>query len=454
MTQRKTRKTTQAAAAEVDHQPPATGLDLPITLDECLVRYAVAYTTPATIWDRVLRIPLRPGDLRHVLDRELYKAFMNHNGKLVIRPDDVVFDPTQTCPAHCVNLFRGMPIQPRPGDCGLILELLDHLMSASSKYPDEVRTNTDWLLRWIAYPLQNPGAKMATAVVMHGPQGTGKSMFWETVLRLYGEYGKVAGQTQLESKYNDWVSRSLLTVFEEVAAPSELLHAKNQLKALVTSEYLLIESKFQAVRKEKNSCNFVFLSNEARPLAIEADDRRHAVFWTAGKRTDGLYAKVAQSLHYGALEAFYHHLLGLELGDFSEHTPPPLTSAKMDLVELGLRPAERFARDWLSRSLELPLWACSTGQLYKAFQRWARMQGERTIVNQNLFTSTVAKFARHQLSRLKCAPSRGSDGAPITIWLPEGTGPQPGVTNYEFALASVAAFDAPMARFGQGSVEP
>ncbi len=454
MTERKPRKAKPVTAAAIDFEPAVgPGLDLPTTVDEALARYAMAYTTPTTIWDRELRIALRPGDLRHVLDRDLYKSFINHPAKLVIRPDDVVFDPTETCAPHCVNLFRGMPLQPKRGDCSLILELLDHLMSASSKYPEEVRANTDWVLRWIAYPLQNPGAKMSTAVVLHGPQGTGKSMFWEIVLRIYGEYGKTGGQTQLESKYNDWVSRALFMLFEEVAAQSELLHKKNEIKALVTSEYLLIESKFQPVRKERNCCNFVFLSNEARPLALEADDRRYAVFWTAAKRTDGLYAKVAHSLKYGAVEAFYHHLLTLDLSGFNEHTPPPMTSAKMDLVELGLKPAERFARDWLAHGLELPLWACSTSQLYKGFQRWARMQGERTIVNQNVFTSTVAKFSRDALSRLKCVPSRGTDGTPITLWMPEGTGPLPGVSNYTFAQEAVSAFDVPLSRFGAGSVE-
>ena len=39
-----------------------------------------------------------------------------------------------------------------------------------------------WVLKWLAYPIQHPGAKMRTALVLHGPQGTGKNMFFEAIM--------------------------------------------------------------------------------------------------------------------------------------------------------------------------------------------------------------------------------------------------------------------------------
>lgn len=459
MTERKTRKAKPAEPATVDYEPAVTPrADLHLApLDECLERLAMVMGTPTMIYDRKTLIPMKPADARNIMSRQTYKEWSNHPCRQVLMPDEVVFDPSEACPPHYINLFRGMPLKPIKGDCSEALELLRHLLSESSEFPDEVEANIRYVLRWIALVVQKPGTKMATALVFHGPQGSGKSLFWSIVVRLFGEYGKFGGQAQLEGRWNDVYSACLLMVFEEISSPGELLHVKNALKNLITSDYLLIESKFQPVRKERNHANFVFLSNEAKPLALEADDRRYAVFWTAGKRTDGLYMRVARSLKYGALEAFYHYLLHLDLGDFNEHTPPPWTTAKHDLVNLGLKPAERFLRDWLARDLELPLWVCSTGQLYKAFQRWARMQGEKTVVNQNVFTATAAKYARDQLTRLKCMPPRGADGklvnTPITLWLPEGTGPRQGVTNFEFAQESVAAFDGALAKFGNGMAD-
>ncbi|WP_166888590.1 primase-helicase family protein [Pantoea sp. Cy-639] len=90
-----------------------------------------------------------------------------------------------------------------------------------------------FLLKWIAYPLQNPGAKMATAVVMFGAEGPGKSLLWEKVVReIYGAYGTTIGQAQLESQFTGWQSRKLFALAEEVVTPRWHLRRKPVLARL------------------------------------------------------------------------------------------------------------------------------------------------------------------------------------------------------------------------------
>ena len=57
-----------------------------------------------------------------------------------------------------------------------------------------------WLLDWMAYPLQNPAQKLASAVIMHGPQGTGKSTIFQTLAQIYGDYSTVLNQRGLEGQ--------------------------------------------------------------------------------------------------------------------------------------------------------------------------------------------------------------------------------------------------------------
>ncbi len=83
-------------------------------------------------------------------------------------------------------------------------------------------------------------------------------------------------------------SRKLFIIADEVSASYELNHNKNVLKSLITAPVIQIETKFQQTRSEANHCNFVFLSNENRPLALESDDRRHLVIYCPTKRQDGL----------------------------------------------------------------------------------------------------------------------------------------------------------------------
>jgi putative DNA primase/helicase len=415
-------------------------------MSEVIGRYAVVYGSDQ-ILDTNLMLYMKPNALRLAIGADAYKIWFADPKKRVVLPGQIVFDPTNTCGSDCINLFKGLPIAPKSGDCSALRELLEHLVSESAESAEGRLEVLNFILNWMAYLLQNPGAKMATALVFHGPQGTGKNLFWESFAQIFGHYASVIGQAQLESKYNDWASGKLFLIGDEIVAPNEQAHQKNALKSLVTGESIQIEVKFQPLRTERNHANFVFLSNDSKPLALERDDRRHLVVYCPAKRTDGLYSRVRESLDTGAIEALYAFLLQRDLTGFHTHTAPVMTRAKADLVELGLRPAERFAREFLNKEIDLPLNPCSTTQLYKAFLRWCRITGERIPPNQAYFSTAVSKYARDKLSSKKASPSPHELGSTITLWLPPGTGAPEGVRWYDFARDCVAAFEGPLARY-------
>jgi len=413
---------------------------------DVLTRYVLVYGSDI-IWDTYLRIAMKPVAMRLAIGSGTYKEWVSNPSKLVIQPSQVVFDPTRSCSRDCVNLFAGLPLDPIKGDCADLLGLLLHLLSESADTDQGVVEILNFVLNWLAYPLQHPGAKMATALVVHGPQGTGKNLFFEAYARIFGEYAAVIGQAQLESRYNDWASRKLFLIGDEIVASNELTHHKNALKSYVTAETVQVETKFQPVRTEKNHANFVFLSNDNRPLALERDDRRHLVVYCPPKQSPDLYTRVRKSLDLGAVEAFYELLLSRDTGDFHAHSLPPMTNAKRELVELGLRPAERFAKEWLGKELDLPLHPCSTGQLYRAFTRWCRTNGDRQPPNHANFSTAVTRYAHNRLSRRVVSPSPSEPGTAIRVWLPAGTGPAEGVRWFDFARECVAAFEGPLSRF-------
>ena len=286
-----------------------------------MARYVLIYGSD-DIWDIRLKLSMKPPALRLFIGRPAFKKWESNPAKLVIQPSQIVFDPTETCAHDSINLFTGLPSTPVAGDCADLIGLLLHLVSESADTDQGVAEILNFVLDWLAYPLQHPGAKMATALVIHGPQGTGKNLFFEAYARIFGgEYAAVIGQAQLESRYNDWASRKLFLIGDEIVASNELTHHKNALKSYVTAETVQVETKFQPVRTEKNHANFVFLSNDNRPLALERDDRRHLVVYCPPKRQDDLYTRVRDSLDAGAVEAFYAFLMARDLGELPRPHP-------------------------------------------------------------------------------------------------------------------------------------
>ena len=167
------------------------------SLPELFSRFAIIYGHNKSVFDFQERMLLSIEDMRNACtSREMHRAWMESADKKIVRIENVGFDPSGADSAITCNLWGGWPTQPVEGQCKLLLELLLYLCM-TEKNPKDLY---QWILKWLAYPLQHPGAKMKTALVVHGPQRVGKNFFFESVMQIYGQYGQVIDQDALEDK--------------------------------------------------------------------------------------------------------------------------------------------------------------------------------------------------------------------------------------------------------------
>lgn len=346
------------------------------------------------VWDCRQRMLMKLSAMRTVVQNNDVMKFWGGEARKWVLKKNIVFDPTETPsparsgPTATVNLFSGWQMMPKAGKCLQIQALLLHLVDGNNDM-------FDWIARWLAYPLRNPGAKMETSIIMHGDEGSGKNFFFEKVVKaIYGEYGYVIGNQQLEAPFNDWASMKLFMVADEVVTRAELKQMKGKLKYLVSGDTIIINPKGLPEHSEWNQMNFVFLSNELQPLALDKTDRRYLVVWTPPALTKEFYISVAEEIEQGGIQAFYHYLMyELDMGDFNEHTKPIYNQAKDNLIEKSLAPSERFYREWSSGLLPLPFITVGVTQLYEAFQTWCTRSGESRYTTQTMFSPSVERYA-------------------------------------------------------------
>lgn len=297
----------------------------------------------------------------------------------------VVFDPKGIeDPKTTVNLFRGLSLKPRADTgCDNLIKLCRYLCGEDESTETPV---SDWVLKWCAYQVQHVGAKMKTAIVMYGPEGTGKNLFWSALLDIFEPYSALIGQAELEGKFNTWQSAKLFIVANEVVTRAEMSHHVGRLKNLVTEDRVHIEAKFSDPRYERNHVNLVFLSNEFQPLKISPGDRRYMVIRTPGAMDEAFYKAVAAELAAGGAAAFMQHLADVDLADFGEHTKPLVTEAKKDLVEIGMLPSQLFWQEMKDQLIPLPYVPALADDVYRAYAIWCTRRGHKMPESQNRFT--------------------------------------------------------------------
>ena len=182
------------------------------------------------------------------------------------------------------------------------------------------RERYSYILRWLAYPLRNPGAKMRYGLAIKGEEGTGMSLFFRDVaVALHQGDGRAIHADALNSTFNhSWAGAALVVVNGKVAR-----HALERMKTLMTSDSVIVYRAHEPARWVPNRMNFIFTSGDVDFLPV-VTGRRFMVVEAPPAREKAFYQAVASEIKDGGVDAFRDYLLhGIDMAGFNETTIPP-----------------------------------------------------------------------------------------------------------------------------------
>jgi len=379
-----------------------------------LDRYTLLYGTK-TVWDAEKRMVLAYDAMALARSGDLATRWIGHPLHREIDAGNLVFDPTQklSLDTH-VNMFQGLPLKPARDDAksALVLELLHSLCSGESNGDDVLH----WVVQWLAYPLQNPGAKMQTGLLFFGErQGTGKSLFFEGIMRpIYGDHGVTVGQHQLDSTFTGWKSQKLYILFEEILSRADKYSHFGLVKHMITGGDTPINEKNLPTRFEANHANTVMLSNEFQAVPIEPDDRRFMVVEARNPLSPDVLAGLTDGdrVADGVSAAFYDFLMRYPLDGFKAHAKPLMTASKQRMIRFGLPSWDAFYQAWSASELNAPFCTCLATDLYLVYDRWCSRGNERAIT-QTKFSELMATRVHRSRQKIYLG---GADKQLLTVF--------------------------------------
>src|SRR5262249_42776277 len=109
-----------------------------------------------------------------------------------------------------LNLWQGWGIRPKAGDWGLIQRHIVEVLAGGNE--DFAR----YIIRWIAWAIQNPAKQAEVALVLIGAKGTGKGTLVRCLQRIFGAHAfQVTSREHVIDKFNGHLQETVLFVADE-----------------------------------------------------------------------------------------------------------------------------------------------------------------------------------------------------------------------------------------------
>lgn len=248
----------------------------------------------------------------------------------------VVFQPGGGNKEH-YNLWRGFAFEPKKGNWSLLRQhMYDNVCDSNDLY-------FGYFMGWLARMVQKPDCPGEVAIVLRGNKGTGKSVTWRHIGKIFGQhYLQISNSKHLVGNFNSHLQDTILLFADEAFFAGD----KKQepiLKTIITEPFLFIEPKNVNAYTCPNFLHLAMASNNRWVVPASGDERRYFVLDVsdAQKQNSEYFANIEAQMKNGGYEAMLYDLLRYNISDFN-HREVPETPAMIEQKLQSLDPMDHW----------------------------------------------------------------------------------------------------------------
>lgn len=197
------------------------------------------------------------------------------------------------------------------GDCNLIINFFKHIFGTHKvkhATTGEEYENYQLGLDYIQIMLTNPTQALPVICLYSKENATGKSTFGKLMQYVFSDNCVQVGNADLQSDFNETYADKILAICEETLL--ERKRDAERVKALSTSNQVLVNPKGQRQYSIDFFCKFWFFSNNIRMIYVTKHDERYWIMTVPKPAHDD---STLEQRMYEQVPAFIHYLKNREL---------------------------------------------------------------------------------------------------------------------------------------------
>lgn len=266
---------------------------------------------------------------------KLGKAWFEHPRRR--QYNGITFSPDKKDIPGIYNLYRGLAVEPKEGDCSLYLEHVKNIIAQGNE------EYYNYIIAWQANLIQKPKERPGTSIVVRGKQGTGKGAFISGFGSLFGpHFIHVSNPKHLIGNFNSHL-KSALVVYADESFWAGDKSAEGVLKAMITEERFMIEPKGKDAFQIRNYIRLMISSNHDWVIPAGLEERRFFVLDASNEHMQDheYFKKIEDQMNNGGREALLYYLQHYDLSNVNLRTFP-MTLALYEMKLHSMKPIQRF----------------------------------------------------------------------------------------------------------------
>lgn len=222
---------------------------------------------------------------------------------------DLIPNGPPVLPNDYLNLWSGFAVTPVEGCWDRMRAHIVEVLAAGD------RASAEYIWRYAAWAVQNPGERAEVALVFRGEKGTGKGTFANALKNIFGQHGlQIWHPKHFIGAFNAHLRNCLLLYADEAFWAGDK-QGESILKGMLTEPTLMIEQKGVDATPWKNRLHVVMTANNEWVVPASHDERRYVVMDVSSCKLgdEGYFAALHAELRNGGLAAMLHAMLAADL---------------------------------------------------------------------------------------------------------------------------------------------